>query len=53
MNREEVYCAQLIDACESVATWIRNVEREPLYSFWLPTHADKFYPKIGKKTPDS
>lgn len=44
MNGEEILCAQLIDASPKVATWIRNVEREPLYSFWLPTHDDKFYP---------
>ena len=52
MNGEEVRCAQLIDANENVATWIRNVEREPLYSFWLPTHDDKFYPDFVIKLTD-
>lgn len=44
MNHEEVSCAQCIDANPNVETWIRNIEREPEYSFWLPTHKDKFYP---------
>lgn len=52
MNGEEIRCAQLIDANKNVATWIRNVEREPLYSFWLPTHADKFYPDFVVKLTD-
>ncbi len=49
MNGEEIFCAQLIDANEKVATWIRNIEREPLYSFWLPTYSDKFYPDFVVK----
>ena len=44
MNSEEIFCAQCIDANPKVATWIRNIEREPTYSFWLQTHKDKFYP---------
>ena len=49
MNDEEILCAQLIDASPKVETWIRNIEREPLYSFWLPTHDDKFYPDFVVK----
>ena len=52
MNPEEILCAQFIDANQNVATWIRNIEREPLYSFWLPTHADKFYPDFVVKLTD-
>lgn len=52
MNGEEIRCAQLIDANKNVSTWIRNIEREPLYSFWLPTHADKFYPDFVVKLTD-
>ncbi|MBR6888003.1 MAG: DEAD/DEAH box helicase family protein [Selenomonadaceae bacterium] len=52
MNNEEIFCAQLIDANKNVETWIRNVEHEPLYSFWLPTHADKFYPDFVVKLMD-
>ena len=44
MNNEEIFCAQLIDANKNVETWIRNVECEPLYSFWLPMHDGRFYP---------
>ena len=52
MNAEEIFCAQLIDANEKVLTWIRNVEREPLYSFWLPKHDGKFYPDFVVKLTD-
>lgn len=52
MNHEEVSCAQCIDANPNVETWIRNIEREPEYSFWLPTHKDKFYPDFIVKLKD-
>lgn len=52
MNSEEIKCARLIDENKNVATWIRNIEREPAYSFWLPTHADKFYPDFVIKLTD-
>ena len=51
-NPEEVRCAQLIDANKNVATWIRNVDSEPRYSFWLPTHKGKFYPDFVVKLKD-
>lgn len=49
MNEEEIFCAQCIDANSSVETWIRNIERIPDNSFWLPTHKDKFYPDFVVK----
>ncbi len=52
MDSEEIRCAQLIDANKNVATWIRNIEREPLYSFWLPTHKGRFYPDFVVKLTD-
>lgn len=52
MNLEEVFCAQCIDANPKVETWIRNIEREPEFSFWLPTHKDKFYPDFVVKLTD-
>ncbi len=52
MNEEEIICAQFIDANPKVETWIRNIEREPNYSFWLPTHKDKFYPNFVVKLKD-
>ncbi|MEK6245501.1 MAG: hypothetical protein AABM33_13490 [Pseudomonadota bacterium] len=24
--------------------WVRNLERQPVASFWLPTSTDRFYP---------
>lgn len=52
MNAEEVDCAVLIDRNKKVETWIRNIELEPLFSFWLPTHSDKFYPDFIVKLKD-
>ena len=52
MNTEEVSCAQCIDANQNVEIWIRNIEREPEYSFWLPTHKDKSYPDFVVKLKD-
>lgn len=52
MNSEELACAQLIDANPNVETWIRNVESEPEYSFWLPKCAGKFYPDFVVKLKD-
>ena len=52
MNGQEILCAQLIDANKKVATWIRNIERDSIHSFWLPTHDDKFYPDFVVKLTD-
>ena len=30
-------------------SWIRNLEREPKYSFWIQTSSDKFYPDFVAK----
>ncbi len=49
---EEVHCAQCIDAHPHVATWVRNVARDRRYSFWLPTHTDRFYPDFVVKLTD-
>jgi len=43
-NLEEFQCAQLIDEQEGVKWWVRNLERQPVHSFWLQTSKDKFYP---------
>ena len=51
-SSEEIFCAQLIDANQKVETWIRNVDSEPLYSFWLPTYKGKFYPDFVVKLND-
>lgn len=41
---EEFDCAQAIDQCYQIKYWVRNIERQPNFSFWLPTATDKFYP---------
>jgi type III restriction enzyme len=41
---EEFLCARAIDANPSVKQWVRNVEKEERFSFWLPTATDYFYP---------
>ena len=41
---EEFECARLIDRHPQVRHWVRNLPREPRYSFWLPTSTDYFYP---------
>ena len=52
LNDEEVICATLIDINDNVETWIRNVEREPEYSFYLPLHKNNFYPDFVVKLKD-
>jgi type III restriction enzyme len=41
---EEFECACYIDQLPQVRRWIRNLERRPDNSFWLPTATDRFYP---------
>ncbi|MDE0428017.1 MAG: DEAD/DEAH box helicase family protein [Candidatus Poribacteria bacterium] len=41
---EEFRCAQFIDTLPGVKFWVRNLERQPMFSFWLQTSTDKFYP---------
>ena len=41
---EEFDCAFAIDRLPQVKYWLRNLELQPDYSFWLPTSSDRFYP---------
>jgi len=41
---EEFECAQFLDSLPEIRFWVRNIERQPLHSFWLQTSTDKFYP---------
>ena len=41
---EEFLCARAIDLHPGVKQWVRNVEKEDRFSFWLPTATDYFYP---------
>ncbi len=44
MSGEEAECASKIDQNKNVKCWVRNVECQPKYSFWLPVSGGKFYP---------
>lgn len=44
MNNEETECAFNIDIHPNVEYWVRNLERQEFYAFWLQTPTDKFYP---------
>ena len=35
-----------------VKYWVRNLERQPVYSFWLPTSTDRFYPDFVAELND-
>ena len=41
---EEFRCAQAIDSHSKVRQWVRNIEKQEKFSFWLPTSTDYFYP---------
>jgi type III restriction enzyme len=49
---EEFLCAQFIDQMEEVEFWVRNLERQESFSFWLQTSTDKFYPDFVCKLKD-
>lgn len=49
---EEFDCAQAVDRCHLVKYWVRNVDRQPDFSFWLRTATDRFYPDFVAKLKD-
>lgn len=49
---EEFLCAQAIDAHTKVKHWVRNIERQEKFSFWLPTATDYFYPDFVAELQD-
>jgi len=49
---EEFLCAQFIDQMEEIEFWVRNLERQERFSFWLQTPTDKFYPDFVSKLKD-
>jgi len=49
---EEFRCAQAIDAHPKVKHWVRNIERQEKFSFWLPTATDYFYPDFVAELDD-
>lgn len=52
MDGEEAACARVIDSLDEVRHWVRNVERQPRFSFWLPTTTDRFYPDFVAELKD-
>lgn len=49
---EEFRCAMAIDAHARVKQWVRNIEKQPQCSFWLPTASDYFYPDFVAELTD-
>ncbi|MBB6580916.1 DEAD/DEAH box helicase family protein [Ralstonia solanacearum] len=49
---EEFMCAQAIAAHPLVKLWVRNIERQEKFSFWLPTSTDYFYPDFVAELAD-
>jgi type III restriction enzyme len=49
---EEFRCAQAIDSHPKVRRWVRNIERQERFSFWLPTSSDYFYPDFVAELTD-
>ena len=45
-------CARALDAHSQVKYWVRNIERQPRFSFWLPTASDYFYPDFVAELAD-
>ena len=43
-SKEEYEVAKYIDKLKEVATWIKNIVKNPQESFWLQTAIGKFYP---------
>lgn len=51
-SQEETDCAVFIDALDGVDFWVRNLERNHIYGFWLQTSTDKFYPDFVCRLKD-
>lgn len=49
---EETACAIALDQLPEVKHWVRNLERQPDSSFWLPTSTDRFYPDFVAELTD-
>lgn len=49
---EETACAIALDEMSEVVCWVRNLERQALASFWLPTSTDRFYPDFVAQLKD-
>lgn len=52
IDAEETACAIELDRLDAVKCWVRNLERRPDASFWLPTSTDRFYPDFVAELTD-
>lgn len=52
ITAEETVCAIELDRLDEVKRWVRNLERQPEASFWLPTSTDRFYPDFVAELND-
>jgi len=52
MNNEEDECALALDRNPLIEFWVRNIEKQPRFSFFLPTSTDNFYPDFIAKLKD-
>jgi len=53
MNNEEADCAWALERQHpKIKYWVRNLEKQMLYSFWLQTSSDKFYPDFVAQLDD-
>jgi type III restriction enzyme len=52
MNQEEAECAFFLDQQPEIAYWVRNLEQNQKYAFWLQTATGKFYPDFVCKVKD-
>ena len=43
-SKEEYEVAKYIDRLDGVVTWIKNIPKNAMHSFWLQTAKGKFYP---------
>jgi len=48
----EGQCALALEQLDAVKYWVRNLEKQPRHSFWLPTATDKFYPDFVAQLDD-
>ena len=49
---EEFECAMALDALPEIRHWVRNIEQQERFSFWLPTATDYFYPDFVAELAD-
>jgi type III restriction enzyme len=51
-DAEEFVCARALDAHAKVKHWVRNIQSQEKFSFWLPTSTDYFYPDFVAELND-